>query len=407
MKRSRFVAPGWAQQGWVEVDLDAVEQNTSIMKQKAGGARVAAVVKANGAGHGVLPIAKATMAGGADLVCVFNMDEAAQLRQLGFAGPVLVMGYVPPGDAGRVADLDIAVVVTQVEGVVALAGAAAERGVTVAVHVKMDVGMYRAGASEDAAIALAAMVRDAASLRLEGFCTHFPSADEPNADDTERRFARFVQASEIVAAPVRHVANTATLLRFPHMSLEMVRPGAGLYGIAPGVTGPAAAHGLRAVMAWKTSVVQVHDVPVGASVSYGGSWTAARESRVAVVAVGYSDGYRRELSNRGAMLVHGFRAPVVGTVCMDMCLIDVTDGPEVRVGDVVVVVGEDGSSEISLASFAEALGTIPYEVCTSLGNRMARVYFRSGAPVLIQTALDRAPRALTAAEAVVGDGSRG
>jgi alanine racemase len=324
---------------------------------------------------------------------------------LGFAARILVLGYVPPRDAERVVDLDVAVAVAQGDVVAALAQSAAARDVTVAVHVKMDVGMYRAGASEGAAITLAATVRDAASLRLEGFCAHFPSADEPDGDDTEQRFARFVRAAEVVAAPIRHVANTATLLRFPQMSLEMVRPGAGLYGIAPGVTAPAAAHGLRAVMAWKTSVVQVHDVPAGASVSYGGTWTAARASRVAVVAVGYSDGYRRALSNRGAMLVRGYRAPVVGVVCMDMCLLDVTDGPEVRVGDVVVVVGRDGSSEISLVGYADALGTIPYEVCTSLGGRMPRVYFRAGAAVLIQTVLDAAPRALTAAEApVVGGG---
>ena len=404
---ARFALPGWAQQAWLEVDLDAVQHNTSVMKQKAIGAQVVAVVKANGAGHGVLPIAQAAVAGGADLVGVFNVDEAAQLRQLEFTGPILVMGYVPPSDMVRVVELGVSVVVAQAEGVVALAGTAAARGVTVGVHVKMDVGMYRAGATEEVAIALVAMVREAASLRLEGFCTHFPSADELDADDTERRFARFVRASEIVAAPVRHVANTATVLRFPHMSLEMVRPGAGLYGIAPGVTAPGTAHGLRAVMAWKASVVQVHDVAVGASVSYGGTWTAARDSRVAVVAVGYSDGYRRELGNRGAMLVHGFRVPVVGTVCMDMCLIDVTDGPEVRVGDVAVVIGRDGSSEIALTSFAEVLGTIPYEVCTSLGGRMPRVYFRGGGPVLIQTVLDHAPRALMASEAGVTGGGNG
>ncbi|MEE9278300.1 MAG: alanine racemase, partial [Dehalococcoidia bacterium] len=300
------------QHAWVEVDLDALEHNISVLKHRAGRAAFAAVVKANGYGLGALAMAESAMAVGAERVCVYNLDEAAFLRAREFKPPILVMGHVPAADAEWALDLDVSLVVTQPDAIAALARAATARRVSLPLHVKVDTGMFRLGAASEAAIALAEAVRAQSSLELEGFCTHFPSADGPDPADTENRFRRFQELAERVGATLRHVAGTATVLRFPQMSLDMVRVGAGLYGIAPGLTGPPEARGLKAVMSWKAFVVQTHDVPAGDAVSYGGTWTAPRDSRVGVVATGYADGFRRSLGNRGFVLVKGARAPVVG-----------------------------------------------------------------------------------------------
>ena len=393
-------------QAWVEVDLDALDHNISVLKELAGEAAFAAVVKSNGYGLGALAVADAAVAAGAAQVCVFNLDEAAALRQLGFATPIQVLGSIPPSDAERAVELDVAVTVSRRELLDPLAQAAAARGARVRVHVKVEAGMYRLGAPAHVATPLADAVRAEPSLRLAGLCAHFPSADGDDATDTKERFARFLRIAEQVRAPLRHVANTATLLRFPQMALEMVRVGAGMYGIAPGASGPPEARGLRPVMTWKAAVIQLHDVPAGDSVSYGGSWTASRDSRIGVVACGYGDGFRRSLENRGEVLVNGSRAPAVGAICMDTFLVDLTDVPDVRAGDVAVIVGEAGAERMTLDRFAELSGTIAYEVCTSLGARLARVYVRAGRPVAVQTLLDGAPIPTTARSAAAAVLSR-
>ncbi|PZC44497.1 MAG: alanine racemase [Chloroflexi bacterium] len=359
---------------WLEVDLAAVRANVTVLHERAGSAELAAVVKADGYGLGAAPIATAAIEAGAGRLCVFTLDEAAALRAAGVSAPILVLGPLRPEDASRVGPLDVAVSVTRPESIGPLGQAATAAERWIPVHVKVDVGMYRLGAPADVAGALVAAVRAEPGLRLEGFYSHFPNADEAGASDTEQRFARFLPLAAQAGVPVRHVANTATLLRFPHMALDLVRPGAGLYGFGSGAAAAPALETLQPVVRWRARIVQVHDVAAGKSVSYGGAWTAARESRVGVVAVGYADGFRRILSNRGAMLVRGRRAPVVGTVCMDLTLVDLSDVPQAAVGDVATLIGRDGEAAVSIESFAALCGTIPYEVLTGLGPRPARVY---------------------------------
>jgi len=253
-------------------------------------------------------------------------------------------------------------------------------------------------------------------LTVEGFYTHFPSADAPGphaAADTEERFQHFLSLAKLAGAPIRHASNTAALARFPHMALDLVRVGIGLYGISPGAAPDddfsAAALGLRPVLSWKAMLVRVHDVPAGESVSYGGTWTAARDSRVGVVAVGYADGFRRSLGNKGSMLLRGRRVPVVGTVCMDMCMLDLTGVPDADVGDEAIIVGAGEDDAISLEDLARLCDTIPHEVSTGIGDRPARVYTRAGHPVAVQTKIDRAPVATSAAtprDAVAAAGGR-
>ncbi len=392
-------------QAWLEIDLDALGHNISILKELAGPAALAAVVKANAYGLGAYPIAGAALAAGADRICVFNLDEAQALRSLGCDAPILVMGYLSPDDAARALTLDVALIVAHAETVSALADAAAAAGRVVSLHVKVDSGMHRIGVIAERALELVDAVRAAPSLALEGFCTHFPSTDEADADELRLRFERFDALAAQVGAPVAHAAATATLLRYPAMALDMVRVGIGMYGSLPGDASLAARRGLRPVIAWKATLVQLHDVAAGQSVSYGGLWTADRDSRIGVVSVGYADGFRRSLSNRGAMLVNGARVPVVGTVCMDMTLVDLTDAPPVRIGGVAVMIGQDGSQRITLDDFAGLCDSISHEVCTGFGPRQPRVYLRAGRPVSVQTMHDRAPvptRAADAASAAMG-----
>ena len=377
---------------WVEVDLEAVRHNVRALRARAGTAELAAVVKADGYGLGAVAIGRAALDAGAGRLCVFALDEAQALRDRGIDAPILVLGPWPPDEAARVARLDVASTLTRPELVGPLGRAAAAAGRTLPVHVKVDTGMHRLAPPAAVAESLVAAVRADPGLRLEGFYTHFPNADRPNADspnadspntddtapdDTQRRFARFLPLAERAGAPLRHAANSATLLRYPQMSLDLVRVGAGVYGFGPGASAGIAAELLRPVAMWRARLVQIQDVAAGESVSYGGTWTAAREARVGVVAVGYADGFRRSLSNRGVMLVRGRPAPVVGTVCMDMTLVDLSGIPQAAVGDTATLIGRDGDAEVSLETFAERCETIPYEVLTGLGSRPERRYINA------------------------------
>lgn len=361
---------------WIDVDLGAVRANVRALRGLAGAAEFAAVVKADGYGLGAAEIGRAALDAGAGRLCVFALDEAQALREAGIDAPILVLGPLRPDDAPRVAGLGVACTLTRPELVEPLARAAAG-GPPIPVHVKVDTGMHRLGPPAATAEALVAAVRSEPALRVEGFYTHFPSADGPGEDgrlDTEGRFARFLPLADRAGAPLRHAANSATLLRFPQMALDLVRIGAGLYGFGPGAAAEPAAALLRPVATWRATLVQTHDLAPGESVSYGGTWTASRPARVGVVAVGYADGFRHALSNRGAMLVRGRRVPVVGAVCMDMTLVDLSDVPGAAVGDAATLIGRDGDAEISLQEFAALCGTIPYEVLTGLGPRPERRY---------------------------------
>ena len=406
-------------QGWVEIDLDALDQNIAALKRHGGGVRMAAVVKANAYGHGALAIAQAAMRAGADRVCTYNLDEAAELRAFGFRDPILVLGPIFPDDASRAVDLDVALTIGEAETAKAVAREAARRSRRVRVHVKVEAGLNRLGLPRDTAVDFAESVRQTSGLALEGFYTHFPSADAPlpadgiSRSDTEQRFERFLSIARATGAPILHAANTASLLRFPAMALDMVRIGVGLYGISPAAEPDSAfsaeAVGLVPVLTWKAMLVRVHNVAAGESVSYGATWTAERDSRVGVVAVGYADGFRRALSNKGSMLVRGKRVPVVGTICMDMCMVDLTDLPGADVGDEAVLIGVDGAEQTTLEDLAALCDTIPHEISTSIGDRPARVYQRAGQPVAVQTKVDQQPIATTAPTAraaVVAAGGR-
>ncbi|HZP27302.1 MAG TPA: alanine racemase [Dehalococcoidia bacterium] len=358
---------------WAEIDLAALAHNVRALKALAGSARLAAVVKANAYGHGAVPIARAAVAAGADLLAVICVEEGEQLRQGGIAVPVLVLGHSYPGDAERIVGQRLTPIVTTLELAEALSREAQGAGIQQPLHIKVDTGLNRYGLQPAEAVALAQRLREMPSLTVEGICTHFAEADAADKTHAREQFRLFMSVAEHLPwIPIRHVSNTAALLSLPEFNLEMVRPGIGLYGCSPSedVSGPE----LRPVLSLKGRIVRLHRIESGDSVSYGRTWRAQRPSTIALVACGYGDGLPRALSNRGQMLVRGQRVPIVGRVCMDMSMLDVTEVRGVSEGDEVVMIGRQESESIPVEEIASLCGTISYEILCRIAARVERVY---------------------------------
>ncbi len=375
----------WGRPLWTEIDLDALAYNVSSLKRQAGPAAVAAVVKANAYGHGALGIARATLEAGADRLAVICVDEGEQLRRGGVSVPVLVMGHSSVGEARRIVELELAPTVTSLEMGHALAREAEAASVRQRLHLKVDTGLNRYGLTPQEAVPMAEALRAIPSLEVEGVFTHFASADEGDKRFTLEQYTTFRGVMEKLPwVPIRHVSNTATLLDRPEMSLDMTRPGVGMYGLYPSPYVSRSLN-LRPVLSLKSRVTRLTRVAPGDSVSYGRTWRANRPSTIALVMCGYADGLPRLLSNRGSMLVRSHRVPIVGRVCMDMCMVDVTDVPDVAQGDEVVVIGRQGKAEITAEEVAELCGTISYEILCGIAARVPRLYLRRGRPVGIES----------------------
>ncbi len=363
------------------VDLSAFSANLRLAGRLAGGAgRVLAVLKADAYGHGAVPLARAAERGGAWGAGVATAAEAEELRAGGVGFPVLVLSEVPVADAPRVVRAGAAQVVYTAALAEALAAAAAGSGRRVAVHLKVDTGMGRVGVRPEDAAGLARRIRELPGLELAGVLTHLAASEDLAGAVTGEQLGRFaaaVAAIEGAAGPVplRHAANSGLLLR-GEAGGNLARPGIMLYGEPPGPNLPHAA-GLRPVLTLATAVAFLKRVPAGTPVSYGGTFVTARESLLATLPVGYADGYRRRFSNAASVLVRGRRAPVAGTVCMDLTVVDVTEVPGVGVGDEVVLIGSQGGAAVGAGELAAIGGTISYEVFCGIGRRVPRLHRRA------------------------------
>ena len=389
---------------WAEIDLDAVADNVRLLKSQANGAALLAVVKANAYGHGAVAVARAALAAGADRLGVICVDEGEQLRRAGITAPILVMGHTPAEEARRLVDLSLTPSVVSREVALALARVASERGIEVAVHLKVDTGLNRYGLPPSEAADLGRWLRDLAGVQVEGLFTHFASADERDKSHTLEQHRLFLSVAEQLDwVPIRHVSNTATLLDMPDMSLEMVRPGLGIYGCYPSAQVNRSLP-LRPALSLKSRVARLTSLAPGESVSYGRTWRASRPSLIGLVLCGYADGLPRALSNRGSVLVRGQRAPIVGRVCMDMCMVDLSDIPDVAVDDEVVIIGRQGEEEISADEVAELCGTISYEILCGISARVSRLYLRQGRIVSRQTLVLELQDAVSVPQGVLAEG---
>lgn len=400
-----------------EVNLANLRHNLRVLRRVAGPTPVWAVLKADGYGHGAKAVARTLERAGAQGICVALIEEGIELREAGIRAPILVMG----GYYGRAwAELlhHRLTPVLQDEGQIeALSDELRFRGLPpVQVHLKVDTGMARLGASLADLDRIARAFAAHPEVQLDALMTHFACADASDPEALRRPLELFDDAVRVLAASgvrprLRHAANSAALLQHPEAHFDLVRPGLALFGVhpcgssravplppAPGLSlvtetgaetgtadgessGPGSERmqaDLRPVMSVLSQIVSLRDVPVGGTVGYGATWTARRPSRIATLPMGYADGLSRALSNRGQALVRGLRAPIVGVVSMDMTMLDVTDVPGVGLGDEVVLLGPQkgalGADEITASEIAGHTGTIPWEVLTNISRRVPRFY---------------------------------
>jgi len=371
--------PAYSRPAWVDVDLDAIRANVRALAAAAAPAALLATVKADAYGHGAVPVARAAVEAGAAFLGVAFVQEGIELRDAGIDAPIMLLSEPPPTAAAAVIAQRLTPLVYTANGIDALAKAVVDAGAPPhAVHLKVDTGMHRVGCAVPDALGLAEMIAARDELEFEGLATHLAVADEPDSDYTDGQLDAF---DDVVAAitsrvgrpAIIHAANSAGLLAHDRARYDLVRAGIALYGITP-VDEAGTEVTLRPALSLHARVSYVKQLDAGARVSYGLRYTLPAAARIATVPVGYADGVPRALGAVGGeVLVHGVRRPIAGTVTMDQLLVDVGD-LEVAVDDDVVLLGRQGTHEITADDWAARLDTIPYEVVTRLGGRLPRRY---------------------------------
>jgi alanine racemase len=362
-----------------EVDLGALAYNYHQLRQLAPpSVKFLAVVKADAYGHGAIPVSKKLEELGADFLGVATVKEGIELRNEEIKRPILVLSGIYQEEVEDVLAYQLTPMVYRLEIAESLATRARKKGQTIPVHIKVDTGMGRIGVIAEEAPAFVNRLRKFENLTIEGIASHFATADEGNSSFTEEQLKRFSRTIEemkklAIDPPFCHIANSAALVNLPAAHFTLVRPGIMLYGSYPS---PALKDkvSLRQVMSWMSLVADLKQVPEDYPISYGRTFVTQRPSIIAAIPVGYADGYNRLFSNRGEVLIKGMRAPVVGRVCMDWTMVDVTDIPGVEVGDEVVLMGSQSGQEITPEEMGGRIGTIPYEILCAVGKRVQRIY---------------------------------
>jgi alanine racemase len=365
---------------WVEVDLDAIAHNVRQLAGRAPGAQLMAVVKANGYGHGADWVAEVAVEAGAAWIGVAILEEGLELRRAGITAPILIFGYVPPAQADMILLYDLRMTVFHLEQARAAAQWARALMRTMPVHVKVDTGMSRVGVPPAEAVPFIKSVLAIPGVELEGIYTHLAVADEPENRFTAAQLESFDEVlrrleEEKLLPPLRHAANSAGILLHPAGHYNMVRAGIALYGLppAPGIDWQA---DLRPALTWKTRISYLKEVEAGTGVSYGHTYRTGGRERLATLPVGYADGLSRNLSNKGEVLIGGTRCQFAGRVCMDQTVVRVPEGVPAEVGDEAVLIGRQGTAEITATEVAGLLGTINYEVVCAISARVPRIYRR-------------------------------
>lgn len=360
------------------VDPGKIEQNMrEICSALPEHVRALAVVKADGYGHGALQTARAAIHGGASMLAVASVDEGTALRDAGIRIPILVLGAVTGYDVKQGVEAGLIQTVCSPDMVRMCESAATETGKQTEVHLKIDTGMGRIGIrTEKEKEQVMKTLRECPHVKLGGAFTHFADADDGEDGEryTEQQFRRFLELTDGLPEDViRHCCNSAAIHRHPEMHLDMVRAGISLYGYPPVKTNMK----LEPCMTWTATVSYVKELAPGSYVSYGRTWQANRTIRAATVTCGYGDGYHRSASGKACVLIHGKRAAVIGRICMDQMVADVTDIPDVKPGDEVILIGREGHEQITAEDLAKWSGTISYEILLSVGSRVKKEIIHS------------------------------
>jgi alanine racemase len=380
---------------WAEVDLSAIAHNTRelrrIIRPKTS---LMVGVKADGYGHGAIEVSKTALSNGADALGVARLEEGIVLRKAGIHAPILIFGYTLPKLADDLVDYDLIQTVYDVGTAKQLSTFVSGRNKILKIHIKVDTGMGRLGMlSPDhpenrlgvqyVGNTLSGIKKIAcfSGLELKGIYTHFASSDNKDKRNAEKQFRRFINLlddlkSDGVSISLRHAANSGAIIDMPHTHLDMVRAGISFYGLYPSFEVSQNRIQLMPAMSLKAKVIHVKTVPAGFAVSYNSTWKSCVKTTIATVPVGYGDGFSRAFSNRGQMLIHGERVPIVGRVCMDLTLLDVGRIPQVKIGDEVVIFGRQKDQILSVDDLANCIDTINYEIICTLTSRVPRVYLK-------------------------------
>ncbi len=365
---------------WIEVDLSAIKQNLMEIRRFVGPrVKILSVVKANAYGHGLVPVARALADAGADLLAVASVLEGLKLREQGIEGKILVLGQLLPEEAPLVVQHRLTQAIGDEQSAFSLSEAAAELDLPTDVHLKVDTGMGRYGVWWEEAASLTRQVVQMPGLRMGGILTHLAMAGQ-NTDATQDQLERFkLVVRELeqknLPAGLRHVANSVGLLKFSESHWDLVRTGLLVYGASPLKEDVQKPFPLKPALSLKSRIRFLKTVPAGRGISYGGTYQASRPTTVATIPLGYAHGYPRALSNRAQALVRGARVQVIGKITMEDLMLDVTDVPGVSIGDEVVLIGRQGSEQITAEELARLARTIPYEILAGLSHGIPRRYF--------------------------------
>ena len=369
-----------------EIDLDAIKFNYEQLRKKVGKeTKMLAVVKADGYGHGATFISKELQSLGVDLLGVAICEEGISLRRAGIRIPIIILNGIFKGQIKETIECNLTPVIFDSNTAQRLSDEGKRVNKRVKVHVKIDTGMGRLGISHKDIVPFFSKLKNMANLEVEGVLSHLSTADGDSPEDRDfislqlQRFEECIREIDILgfSPPLRHIANSAATIDLSPSFCNLLRPGLMLYGAYPSYRFAEKIH-LKPVMSLKTEIMQIKSVPAGYCISYKRTFVTQRDSVIATLPIGYADGYSRLFSNRGTALIGGEKAPVVGTVCMDMTMVDVTKVPNVQVGDEAVLIGRQGDKEISADEMADKIGTISYEVFCGVSKRVPRIYIKGG-----------------------------
>ena len=372
-----------------EINLKAFKHNLQNLKTVLGSkTNIMAVIKADAYGHGALPCAKAAIESGVGYLGAGVIEEGIELRKNGIRGPVLILGGIFPDEVADLVHHNLSTMLYTSQLAEALSKEGKKQGKTVNIHIKVDTGMNRLGVLPENLLALTEKICSLPNLKIEALSTHFSSADDENLSITNQQIELFKKAlnklkNAGIIPPLTHLANTSALFRFPESHSKMVRPGLILYGALPSpILNPVVQNfcqnenleNFEPVMQWKSRIILLKSVQKGQALSYSRKYFTQKDSHIATLPIGYADGLPRRLSNNMEVLVKGKRVPQVGTICMDMSLIDVSEVPDVQIGDEVVIFGKQGEEVIQVEELAQKANTIPYEILCNVGKRVPRTY---------------------------------
>lgn len=367
-----------------EVNLDAIHHNLSLAKSKLKkGTDLMAVIKADGYGHGAIEIARYCD----DLIdqyAVAIVEEGIEIRKAGFIKPILLLGFTHPSQYQDVIDYNLRPTIFTYDMAKSLSDIAVKNNTVVNVHIKLDTGMSRIGfADTDESVEIIKDISLLPNINIEGMFSHFARADEKDKSCAMVQYNRFIDfnnklAENGVKIPVLHISNSAGIMELPEVQLSICRSGIITYGLYPSEEMDKEAFPLIPAMEWKSAVSYVKTLPKGVAVGYGGTYVTEKETIVATIPVGYADGYPRSLSNKGEVIIKGKRAPIIGRVCMDQFMVDVTEITDVKMGDKVTLMGTDGTEVISCEEISGKSGSFNYEFVCDIGKRVPRVYYSNG-----------------------------